>query len=544
VQGFADFSDSLVGGALLVALSLALGSVVWGLVVLRAWRRPVPERVVGRAIGLLVAGAAGVALCQLAAVVLKVLVLSEYVGASAFADFRATLQFRAAAARTLVALALAAAAAWVGRRPGAPSRWVLVTALAACLAGSGAWLVHAAGRLEGRAPLMALTVLHQLGAAVWLGGLVQLVALWRLARRDRAADACWPLLVARFSRVAIAALLVMLAGAVPLAVAYVGSWDAFVGTGYGSLVATKAFLLGAALLLGAANFAAARRERRGRRVPALRVTVPQLIATEALLLVVLFFTAASLSSQPPPVDAAGERATWEEVVEVFRPKWPSLTTPSVEAKRLATADPFAAVGWERTTAAYRWSNFSHNVAGLVLLAMCPLALAAWARGGSVARHWPLGFVALALFVFLRTSASDGTWPFGVAAPWSGDAEGLQHRAGALLALVLGLLEWRARAAARPAPLLPYLFPVLAAVGGVLLLTHSHTAFEPKASFLVQITHTTMGALAVVMASARWLELRLVPPAGRLAGATSTVAMLLIALVLVFYREANVVIPPE
>ena len=69
-------------------------------------------------------------------------------------------------------------------------------------------------------------------------------------------------------------------------------------------------------------------------------------------------------------------------------------------------------------------------------------------------------------------------------------------------------------------------------------------FEPKSSFLVQVTHTTMGALAVLMACARLLELRLTPPAARVAGLVSILAMLLIALVLVFYREANVVVPAD
>jgi hypothetical protein len=76
----------------------------------------------------------------------------------------------------------------------------------------------------------------------------------------------------------------------------------------------------------------------------------------------------------------------------------------------------------------------------------------------------------------------------------------------------------------------------------LLLTHSHTAFQSKQSFLVQVTHTTMGALAAILVVGRWLELRLPSPAARLAGTAATVAMLLIALVLVFYREANLVIP--
>jgi hypothetical protein len=61
---------------------------------------------------------------------------------------------------------------------------------------------------------------------------------------------------------------------------------------------------------------------------------------------------------------------------------------------------------------------------------------------------------------------------------------------------------------------------------------------------VQVTHTTMGALAALLVAARWLELRLAPAAPRLAGAAATVALLMIALILVFYREANVLIPPD
>jgi hypothetical protein len=53
----------------------------------------------------------------------------------------------------------------------------------------------------------------------------------------------------------------------------------------------------------------------------------------------------------------------------------------------------------------------------------------------------------------------------------------------------------------------------------------------------------MGSLAALLAAARWLELRLSPPASRWAGVTVSVAMLAIALILVFYREANVVLLP-
>jgi putative copper resistance protein D len=209
-----------------------------------------------------------------------------------------------------------------------------------------------------------------------------------------------------------------------------------------------------------------------------------------------------------------------------------------------TSDPLAVVGGERTSAAYSWSNFCLNVAGLFLLAMSLLAIVGADRRGGWGRHWPLGFIGLGVFVFLRTSANDAVWPFGPRSLWATmftDAEVMQHRLGALVVVLLGVVEWRARR--HPTGRLRYLFPLLAAVGGLLLLTHSHAAFEPRSYYLIQVTHTTMGGLAVLMACARWLELRLGPPRNRIAGAVSNLAMLLIALVLVFYQEANVVVPP-
>ena len=113
------------------------------------------------------------------------------------------------------------------------------TALAVLLATSGAWLTHATGRLEYRGALMALTVFHQAGSAVWLGGLVQLGVLWRLARRSPEVDALWPDVVARFSRLALVAVIALVASAVPLVWVYAGSLQGLLGTGYGSLVVTK-----------------------------------------------------------------------------------------------------------------------------------------------------------------------------------------------------------------------------------------------------------------------------------------------------------------
>src|SRR5678815_5593743 len=200
----ADFLDTLLRGAVLAGVSLALGGLAWQLWVVRPWQHRVPDTAVRRGLALLGSGALVVAAGQALLLVLKALVLSDSFGRDALGGFVVTLHFIAAAARILGALAVACAGLWLRRAPDAASRWVAVAALASLLAASGAWLTHATGRVEYRAALMALTALHQVAAAVWIGGLAQLAAYWWLSRRRPAVDALWHDVVARFSRLAMA----------------------------------------------------------------------------------------------------------------------------------------------------------------------------------------------------------------------------------------------------------------------------------------------------------------------------------------------------
>jgi copper resistance protein D len=539
----AELLDTFLRAAVLVGVSLVLGGVVWALAVLRPWQLTVPDAAIRRAATIVATGAVIVAAGQTLLLVAKALVLSETFGRTAVADFAATLHFTASTGRVLIAGAVAGAVLWLRRALRAPRRWGAVTVLAALLTASGAWLTHATGRLDDRATLMALTAFHQAGVAVWLGGLVQLAACWRLSRYHPAVDALWATLLGRFSRLALGSVVLLVLSALPLAWMYTGSIGGLVGTGYGTLILTKTALLGAVLWLAARNRHAVRQAREAPLAASLRARLPYLVEAEVIVLAMIVLTAVTLSAQPPAVDvASADRATLDEVLEVFRPKLPSLYTPSIELMRQSRAAA-AQRDRERSVDAYRWSNYSHNVAGLILLGTSAVALVGAIAGAAGWRHWPLGLVPLAAFVYLRASANEGTWPFGPVPLWTIDAEGLQHRGAAVLVLALGVLEWRVRR--RPhGGRLAYMFPVLAAAGAILLLTHSHTAFQTRQSFLVQVTHTTMGALAAVLVAARWLELRVSPPAGRFAGVAASLAMLMIALILLFYREANVVLPPN
>ena len=235
-----------------------------------------------------------------------------------------------------------------------------------------------------------------------------------------------------------------------------------------------------------------------------------------------------------------QQATWAELFDVFRPKVPRLLSPAYTEAGAADSNG-AALGWNTTVGVGTyWSDYNHNVSGLFLIAMTLMALVSQAGWQGWARHWPLGFVALSIFIMLRSDAAS-SWPFGPMGFWEGllsNDEILLHRLGALIACVLGFTEWRARVHSQPGTYLPYVMPVLGTVGGILLLGHAHEGFQPKEEFLIQITHNAIGMLAVIMACSRWLELRLAPLAGRLAGVTSVLALLLVGLILFFYRETS------
>lgn len=550
LQGIANFIDDLMGGFQLVGLAMLVGSIVWALSVLRVAATPgsAPTGTLTLAARVLRWGALLLAGAQALKIVTKGLVLAATLGTLPLADYASTVQFEAGSVRLLLALAAAAAAGWIAAAPHSLPRWRVGSAIAAAVVVSGGWLVHAVGRFEERALLMQLTVVHQLAAAVWVGGVVQLLALWRAGRHDAALRAFWPEAVARFSPVGMACVVVLVVTGVVLATDYVGSWQGLFGTGYGSLVAAKVALLAVTLGFAALNFSAGRAWRRYRsrnlsgEAPAAMARVPFWIEAETFLLVAVLFVAASLSSLPPAIDIPQASAQLHEVLGMFAPKLPSLVTPSHASLLAGEAERLAIVGRVASEAATDWSDYNHNVAGLFLVGMGAFALLSYLPRMAWARYWPLGFVLLGVFLFFRSDAE--TWPLGPIGFWEstfGNGEVLQHRLATLLCFGLGVIELRIRKAGRRESSDPrYAFAVLCALGGLLLVTHAHSPFELQTDYLIQSTHLVMGLLATMMAVGRWLELRLAEDHSvgwsRVAGLLSVSAMLMIGLVLVFYKE--------
>jgi putative copper resistance protein D len=113
----------------------------------------------------------------------------------------------------------------------------------------------------------------------------------------------------------------------------------------------------------------------------------------------------------------------------------------------------------------------------------------------------------------------------------------QHRLFVVLIIAFGVFEWAVRNARLPAGAGGLVFPLVCALGGALLLTHSHSLGNLREEFLAELSHTPLAVLAVIAGWSRWLELRLTPHSGRMLGHVWPVCFILIGALLLNYREA-------
>jgi copper resistance protein D len=188
-----------------------------------------------------------------------------------------------------------------------------------------------------------------------------------------------------------------------------------------------------------------------------------------------------------------------------------------------------------TPADKAWSEYNHHWAGLVVLAAGILSVLA--RRVSWARHWPIIFLGLAVFLFLRADAEN--WPLGPRGFWESFqvAEVAQHRLFVVLLVAFGVFEWAVRTARIPAKPNGLVFPLVCAVGGALLLTHSHSLGNVKEEFLAELSHTPLAILAVAAGWSRWLELRFTRERKRILMWIWPVCFILIGALLLNYRES-------
>jgi putative copper resistance protein D len=404
---------------------------------------------------------------------------------------------------------------------------------------------HAVSRLDHRVPLSLLTGLHQAGAAAWVGGLAFLLIALAATKDDTAAG----ILLRRFVWIAATGAATIITTGIWLSLYYVGSWPALYGTAYGVMLIVKATLLCSLLLLGGLNWALAR--QRGDWAHKLGTSalllVRRLAEVETAIGFTIILAASSLTSQPPAIDLVDGRLTGLEIIQRFTPIAPRFTSPPVGELAPATPLDIAVPDYDNAerAAAHQdrdpdiaWSEYSHHWAGIILLIIGIGALLSSFPRLRWARHWPLGFVALAIFAFLRGDPEN--WPLGPISFWKSfyDPEVLTHRIYYVIFLFYAGFEWGVQTGRLTSLWTARVFPVMLALGGAGLLLHNHAMGNEKNELLIEISHNAMGILAVFAGLGRWLEIQLPESRARRVTAHSwPVFLILIGCLLMNYREA-------
>ena len=523
----AGFVDVLLRGLALCGQAVAIGGVLFALLLLRPalGEGEAARARLTRSLALTAFGAAVVAAAQLLSLGVQLSVLGEGGGGWPIAEVARTSFFWAGIVRILACLGLVVGCITLRRRPEPLRGWIVLAGLTVLLGVGTAWTSHAAGRLGPRAAVLTLDALHQLAAGAWIGGLLHLT----LIAASRPAAGWSPTQLKRFSATAFGSVVILIVAGLGLTVSYVDGLRALFGTSYGSMIITKTAVLIGLVVLGAANFFVVRRLPAGSAVALPRLR--RFVEVEFGLGATVLFIAASLTSLPPASDVVTDRASFAELSLRFTPRWPALTSPRIAD--LPVEDRNA----PRTDADRKWSEFNHHWAGMFVLTMGLLALVHATGRARWARHWPLVFMGLAGFMLVRNDP--GAWPLGPLGFWESMwyPEVLQHRIFVLLVVAFGVFEWLVRTDRLRFRGATLIFPLLCSVGGGLLLTHSHAGLNLKEEYLVEVTHVPLGLLAIITGWGRWLELRLPPPTGRLPGWIWPVALTLVGVSLILYRES-------
>ncbi len=539
----------IVHGLTILSQSMALGGVLF-LVFLA---RPLDPRLGRNAIAAGTARIAGYAalallLSEAATVALQTAVLTDTVDLTVRSVLRAEF---AVAGLVKTAAAGAMAAVLLGMRARAPTLPLL--ALTVIELAAATLTTHAAARLDSRGWLMAIEGLHQLGAAIWVGG----IPCFLLALAGIRDGTGFRLVGSRFSRMSMAGVACILVSGIAMSVMYIGSWQGFYGTAFGVMVGAKIAMFLMLLALGGMNFLLVERLRAKTETSVDRLR--RFAEVEFGIGIAIFFAAASLTSVPPAVDLTQDRVSWQEIKERNIPEWPSLSSPNHDSLALpalqAKLDQEAAAKKAAPQVAFvpgagdlpprnaediAWSEYNHHWSGLFVVAVGLLALLNRA-GLRWARHWPLSFLGLAVFLFFRSDPE--TWPMGDIGFLESfrDVEVLQHRFFVLLLIVFAMFEWRVRATNWTNRRAALVFPLLCAAGGTMLLTHSHAIANVKDQLLIELTHTPLALAGIAAGWARWLEIRLNPRenpvAWQIAGWVWPICILFAGLLLLGYREA-------
>ena len=212
-------------------------------------------------------------------------------------------------------VAAAAVALWVDRPLRRQRSIAELLSVTGALVGAAAVLLvpGLAGHAAQTAPRglsLLLDWCHLISGSIWLGGLVGLLVVWATlpaGRRVAGLGVCVP----RFSNVALASVLVLLATGVGATIIHIPILAALWQTSYGIAILVKIGLLSAAMLLGAVNLLrskprlVAASAQPGLGEPAARL-LRRTVSGEVILASSAVLAAAVLSSLAPPSSALAQ----------------------------------------------------------------------------------------------------------------------------------------------------------------------------------------------------------------------------------------------
>jgi copper resistance protein D len=535
-----EYFSVLLRAATLVGQSLLLGGVLFELWVARSpsdTSLEGIESVQHSSLRLFRASALGLAVIQ----ILYLFVDSKVLMGTADINFSDVVgaNFFLAGTGIFVAALVAFAISFAPRN----IRAVCMPLIAAIVLSASLMTNHAASRLDQRPLLIAITAIHEAATGLWIGGLPFLIlGLWRA----KDGSTRW-YIAERFSRVALFSVCFLVLSGLVLSFEFIGSWRAVLGTAYGVMVAAKVAMLLALLLLGGVNYLLVRNTSIDFAMPRLR----RMIEAELGIGITIILTAASLTSQPPPVDMVSSIVTPQQIAARFKPVWPRFDYPPpvsdhsstvlATSGELPSAAPVATdvdgvALSAKKLADIEESESNHHWMGLIVLAMGILALLAQTGKVRWAEYWPLLLISIAIWIFLR--ADTESWPYGPDGFWETwlRTDVFQHRLAAIVCILFAAFELRARRQNQKTSPFLLIFPLMCAIGGAVLLTHSHSITNVKEELLVELSHVPMGVLAVFAGWSRWLELRL-PAANRsVASWIWPICFALIGCGLLNYRE--------
>ena len=488
--------------------------------------------------------AAGLAVSELCFLAVNALVLRY----STDISYGEVLGANFAIAAIVAAVASLAVAFWPARLREGVNRIVLLPSLV--VVATSVVTSHSFSRMEDRALLVGLTSLHYLTTASWIGGLPYLLlSMKRIPEQELRVS-----ISKRFSLMAqISVALLFLAG-LGMSLVYVGSWAVLYGTAYGVMVATKVVFFGCLLLLGAANYYIVKAG--GPTTTTGTTSLIRFGEVEIGFGLAVILTAASLTSQPPGADLTEDRVTLLEIWVRYAPRMPQLKSPplgdlSPSGKEMirkwklagvkvpAAFLPGADFEHPDTPGDIAWSEYNHSWSGIIVLLMGILALLSRNRYFAWAKIWPLMFLGMAVFLFLR--ADPENWPLGPNGFWEsfGQADVLQHRAAVVLIVIFAIFQYLVETNRVKSHAAALVFPGVCAIGGLVLLTHMHAVINVKQEMLIELSHTPLAIFGIIAGWARWLELRL-PAENKVRaylGWVWPVCFIFVGLILMDYHEA-------